>query len=68
MRIRWRHRVSFTDQRLRHRVGLIVRIATLDCEGQTRRAGLRLLRPLVEISTGPPSTTALVGQSSNGME
>ena len=47
------NRVSFTDQHLQHRVGLIVRInqrtATLDCEGQTWRAGFGLLRPVVDI-------------------
>ena len=47
------NRVSFTDQNLQHRVGLIVRInqrtATLDCDGQTWRVGFGLLRPLVNI-------------------
>lgn len=47
------NRVSFTDQNLQHRVGLIVRInqriATRDCEGQTWRVGFGLLRPLVDI-------------------
>ena len=47
------NRVSFTDRNLEHRVGLIVRInqrtATLDCDGQTRRVGFGLLRPLVDI-------------------
>jgi hypothetical protein len=47
------NRVSFTDQNLHHRVGLIVRInqrtATLDCDGQTWRVGFGLLRPLVDI-------------------
>ena len=47
------NRVSFTDQHLQHRVGLIVRInqrtATLDCDGQTWRVGFGLLRPLVDI-------------------
>ena len=47
------NRVSFTDQNLQHRVGLIVRInqrtATLDCEGQTWRVGFGLMRPLVDI-------------------
>ena len=47
------NRVSFTDQNLQHRVGLIVRInqrtATLDCNGQTWRVGFGLLRPLVDI-------------------
>lgn len=47
------NRVSFTDQNLQHRVGLIVRInqrtATLDCDGQTWRVGFGLLRPLVDI-------------------
>jgi hypothetical protein len=47
------HRVSFTDQHLQHRVGLIVRIsqrtATLDCDGQTWRVAFGLLRPLVDI-------------------
>lgn len=46
-------RVSFTDQNLQHRVGLIVRInqrtATLDCDGQTWRVGFGLLRPLFDI-------------------
>jgi hypothetical protein len=47
------NRVSFTDQRLQHRVGLIVRInqrtATLDCDGQTWRVAFGLLRPIVDI-------------------
>ena len=47
------NRVSFIDQHLQHRVGLIVRInqrtATLDCDGQTWRVGFGLLRPLVDI-------------------
>ena len=47
------NRVSFTDQNLQHRVGLIVRInqrtATLDCDGQTWRVGFGLLWPLVDI-------------------
>ena len=47
------NRVSFTDQNLQHRVGLIVRInqrtATLNCDGQTWRVGFGLLRPLVDI-------------------
>ena len=47
------NRVSFTDQNLQHRVGLIVRInqrtATLDCAGQTWRVRFGLLRPLVDI-------------------
>lgn len=47
------NRVSFTDKNLQHRVGLIVRInqrtATLNCDGQTWRVGLGLLRPLVDI-------------------
>jgi hypothetical protein len=47
------HRVSFTDQNLQHRVGLIVRInqrtATLDCDGQTWRVAFGLLRPLVDV-------------------
>jgi len=47
------NRVSFTDQYLQHRVGLIVRInqrtATLDCGGQTWRVAFGLLRPLVDI-------------------
>ena len=47
------NRVSFTDQHLQHRVGLIVRVnqrtATLDCDGQTWRVGFGLLRPLVDI-------------------
>jgi hypothetical protein len=47
------NRVSFTDQKLQHRVGLIVRInqrtATLDCDGQTWRVGFGLLRPLVDL-------------------
>jgi hypothetical protein len=41
--------VSFTDQNLQHRVGLIVRInqrtATLDCDGQTWRVGFGLAPP-----------------------
>jgi hypothetical protein len=47
------NRVSFTDQNLQHRVGLIVRInqrtATLDCDAQTWRVAFGLLRPLVDI-------------------
>ena len=47
------NQVSFTDQHLQHRVGLIVRInqrtATLDCDGQTWRVAFGLLRPLVNI-------------------
>ena len=47
------NRVSFTDQNLQHRVGLIVRInqrtATLECDGQTWRVGFGLLRPIVDI-------------------
>jgi hypothetical protein len=47
------HRVSFTDQKLQHRVGLIVRInqrtATLDCDGQTWRVAFGLLRHLVNV-------------------
>ena len=46
-------RVSFTDQHLQHRVGLIVRInqrtATLDCEGQSWRVAFGLLRHLVDV-------------------
>lgn len=46
------NRVSFTDQNLQHRVGLIVRInqrtATLDCDGQTWRVAFGLLRHLVD--------------------
>ena len=46
-------RVSFTDQNLQHRVGLIVRInqrtATLDCDGQTWRIAFGLLRQRVEV-------------------
>lgn len=47
------NRVSFTDQKLQHRVGLIVRInqrtATLDCDGQTWRVAFGLLRHLVNV-------------------
>lgn len=47
------NRVSFTDQSLQHRVGLIVRInqrtATLDCDGQTWRVAFGLLRHLVDV-------------------
>ncbi len=46
-------RVSFTDQHLEHRVGLIVRInqrtATLDCDGQTWRVAFGLLHHLVDV-------------------
>lgn len=46
-------RVSFTDQNLQHRVGLIMRInqrtATLDCDGQTWRVAFGLLRHLVDV-------------------
>lgn len=47
------NRVSFTDQDLQQRVGLIVRInqrtATLDCDGQTWRVAFGLLRHLADI-------------------
>ena len=47
------NRVSFIDQNLQHRVGLIVRInqrtATMDCDGQTWRVGFGMLRPIVDI-------------------
>ena len=47
------NRVSFTDQNLQHRVGLIVRInqrtAALDCDGQTWRVAFGLLRHLVDV-------------------
>ena len=47
------NRVSFTDQNLQHRVGLIVRInqrtATIDCDGQSWRVAFGLLRHLVEV-------------------
>ena len=47
------NQVSFTDQHLQHRIGLIVRInqrtATLDCDGQTWRVAFGLLQPLVDI-------------------
>jgi hypothetical protein len=47
------NRVSFTDQKLQHRVGLIVRInqrtATLDCDGQTWRVAFGLLRHVVNV-------------------
>lgn len=47
------NRVSFTDQHLQHRVGLIVRInprtATLDCDGHTWRVAFGLLRHLVDV-------------------
>lgn len=47
------NRVSFTDQSLQRRIGLIVRInqrtATLDCDGQTWRVGFGLLQPVVDI-------------------
>lgn len=47
------HRVSFTDQHLQHRVGMIVRInqrtATLDCEGQTWRVAFGLLHRVVDV-------------------
>ena len=46
-------RVSFTDQHLQRRVGLIVRInqrtATLDCDGQTWRVAFGLLHHLVNV-------------------
>lgn len=46
-------RVSFTDQHLEHRIGLIVRInqrtATLDCGGQTWRVAFGLLHHLVDV-------------------
>lgn len=46
-------RVSFTDQHLQRRVGLIVRInqrtATLDCDGQTWRVAFGLLNRLVDV-------------------
>jgi hypothetical protein len=46
-------RVSFTDQHLQRRVGLIVRInqrtATLDCDGQTWRVAFGLLNHLVDV-------------------
>ncbi len=46
-------RVSFTDQHLEHRIGLIVRInqrtATLDCDGQTWRVAFGLLHHLVDV-------------------
>ena len=46
------NRVSFTDQNLQLRAGLIVRInqrtATLDCDGQTWRVAFGLLRHLVD--------------------
>jgi hypothetical protein len=49
------NRVSFTDQNLQHRVGLIVRInqrtATLDCDGQTWRVGFGLLRRVVDAAS-----------------
>lgn len=47
------NRVSFTDQNLQRRVGLVVRInqrtATLDCDGQTWRVAFGLLRHLVDV-------------------
>ena len=47
------NRVSFTDQALQHRVGLVVRInqrtATLDCDGQTWRVAFGLLHRLVDV-------------------
>ena len=46
-------RVSFTDQHLQHRIGMIVRInqrtATLDCEGQSWRVAFGLLHHLVDV-------------------
>ena len=46
-------RVSFTDQNLQHRVGLVVRInqrtATIDCDGQTWRVAFGLRRHLVDV-------------------
>lgn len=46
-------RVSFTDQHLQPRLGLIVRInqrtATLDCDGQTWRVAFGLLHHLVDV-------------------
>jgi hypothetical protein len=46
-------RVSFTDQHLQPRIGLIVRInqrtATLDCDGQTWRVAFGLLHHLVDV-------------------
>ena len=54
------NRVSFTDQNLQHRVGLIVRInlrtATMDCDGQTWRVGF--LFALVNFR--PASTECMV--------
>ena len=47
------NRVSFTDQNLQHRVGLIVRVnqrtATIDCDGQSWRVAFGLLRHLVDV-------------------
>ena len=47
------NRVSFTDQNLQHRIGLIVRInqrtATLDCYGQAWRVGFGPFRSFVDI-------------------
>ena len=47
------NRVSFTDQNLQQRVGLIVRInqrtATLDCDGQSWRVAFGLLHHLVDV-------------------
>ena len=63
------HRVSFTDQNLQHRVGLVVRInqrtATLDYNGQTWRVAFGLLRHLVDVRPSPPSMTAFVGRLPN---
>ena len=46
-------RVSFTDQQLQRRVGLVVRInqrtATLDCDGQSWRVAFGLLHHLVDV-------------------
>jgi hypothetical protein len=46
-------RVSFTDQHLQRRVGLVVRInqrtATLDCDGQGWRVAFGLLHHLVDV-------------------
>lgn len=47
------NRVSFNNQALQHRIGLIVRInqrtATLDCDGQAWRVAFGLLRHLVDV-------------------
>lgn len=46
-------RVSFTDQQLQHRIGMIMRInqrtATLNCEGQGWRVAFGLLHHLVDV-------------------